>query len=121
MSKQIISDDLRHEIIEAINSGDYKSKDLAKQFNVSVSTISRIATAEKEKRKMLKQFTRRVNAKKETKMALIEAMSDYALECMWDDDYLIQKLFDCGITVLDFESCGYGSFVDEYLKYIKKD
>lgn len=47
---------------------------------------------------------------------LLKAMAEYAEEACWTDREFVDVLLGCGLTKKDFEDCGYGDYVKEYLK-----
>lgn len=112
------------EINRLYATGRYTYAELAKRFNLSVSRIEKICTPEvkKEHKRMFKEIknttprpsTNRKCNRVELATKLIEAMSDYALAFDWEDNFLIEKLLDCGIARRDFVAAGYGEFVREY-------
>lgn len=110
-----ISDADKQTIKDMYATGSFTKKKLAEDFGITVKRISNIVGYKRALPVNLVEDFQKINvAKLETKAKLIEAMADYALECNWEDQILIEKLFGCGLTESDFESCGYGAFIKDH-------
>ena len=118
-----------NEINRLYATGRYTYEQLGKKFNLSKSAIGLICkdVSRKEvKRKQIESFFKDSSVKvRPTKnykshialtTGLIESMSDYADAHGWEDDVLIKRLTDLGITRRDFELAGYSEFVREYFE-----
>ena len=115
------------EINRLYATGRYTYEQLGKKFNLSKSAIWLICKDISRKEVKKKQFESifkdnniktRPSKKYKSHIALatdlIESMSDYADAYGWEDDILIKRLTDLGITRKDFELAGYSEFVREY-------
>lgn len=121
---------VRKEINRLYATGNYTYKQLAKKFNMSISTVGvickdhsrveleqkrreeRIFKMESEAAKKSDRPKKKVrHNKQEVCTNLIESMSDYAATFGWSNKFLIDTLFQIGISKRDFEAAGYREFM----------
>lgn len=120
-----LTQEQKRELVELYDTGEYTYESIAKKFGIVRSTAWKIVTkAKDEERERNKQaFEEELNTKtKEFSMQrrkvttkLIEAMADYAIVYNLEDTEIVERLFKCGLTMVDFVLCGYGEFARDCL------